>query len=230
MSEQIENAARKLADLFDTSSPLFPTASGSPKAFANGLEDAQKRMEERFTALCELAALLDRETEKSEVAQGAAIDLFQCSGFFYLALMQYSENLPNSLLMAGYDISVGRMPPVVSKALKHVSFTMKSAIAEDITFMCPHLSNLTKKDEFEGRAQVILDKVLAQAIARTAHAVSSLEENEKLDGYEITEEDNALRAHCQTCTELLAKLVKHSANPREHAERVNAFQAFLGNA
>lgn len=230
LSEHIETAARELADLFDTSGPLFPTASGSPKAFANGLEEAQKLIDERFNALCGLTALLNTEDEKSEAVQGAAIDLFQCSGFFYLALMQYSENLPNSLLTAGYDISVGRMPPVVSKALKRVSFSMKSAIAEDITFMCPHLSDLTERDEFEGRAQVVLDKVLAQAIARTQHAVTSLEENEKLVGYEQTNEDKALRARCETSTTLLAKLVKHSAKSRELAARVNAFKTFLGQS
>ncbi|GHB17193.1 hypothetical protein GCM10007094_00770 [Pseudovibrio japonicus] len=230
MSEHIETAARELADLFDTSGPLFPTASGSPRAFANGLEEAQKLIEERFNALCGLTALLNAEEEKSEAVQGAAIDLFQCSGFFYLALMQYLENLPNSLLTAGYDISLGRMPPVVSKALKRVSFSMKSAIAEDITFMRPHLSNLTERDEFEGRAQVVLDKVLAQAIARTQHAVSTLEENEKLDGYELSDEDKALRARCEACTVLLSKLVNHSANAREFAVRVNGFKQSLGQS
>ncbi|SDR28545.1 hypothetical protein [Pseudovibrio sp. Tun.PSC04-5.I4] len=224
MSEQIEAAARKLADLFETSGPLFTTASGSPKAFANGLEDAQNRIEERFNALSELAVLINHESEKSDEVQGAAIDLFQCSGFFYLALMQYSENLPNSLLMAGYDISVGRMPPVVSKALKGVSFAMKAAIAADVLFMCPHLANLTSQDEFEGRALVLLDKALAQAIARTDHAISSLKANEKLDGYEMTEEDNALHAHCQTCTDLLSKLAKHSANTQELTLRVAEFK------
>ncbi|MES0868444.1 hypothetical protein [Pseudovibrio sp. SCP19] len=227
MSEQIEIAARTLADLFDTSSPLLPVASGSPKAFANGLDEARKLIEERFNALSELTVLLNGESEKTDAVQGAAIDLFQCSGFFYLALMQYSENLPNSLLMAGYDISVGRMPPVVSKALKRVSFAMKSAITEDITFMCPHLSNMTEQKEFEGRAQVILDKVLAQAIARTEHAVSALQENEKLDGYEPTVEDKALRTRCETVVELLAKLSQHSANPRDLAVRINAFKDYL---
>ncbi len=191
------------------------------------MDEAQKLIEKRFNALSGLTALLNDEEEKSEAVQGAAIDLFQCSGFFYLALMQYSESLPNSLLMARYDVSVGRMPPVVSKALKRVSFSMKSAIAEDITFMCPHLSNLAERDEFEGRAQVVLDKVLSQAIARTQHAVSTLEKNEKLDGYELSDDDKALRARCEASTALLAKLVKHSANPREFAVRVNGFKKSL---
>jgi len=94
--------------------------------------------------------------------------------------------------------------------------------------MCLHLSSMTDQKEDEGRAQVILDKVLAQAIARTEHAVSALQENEKLDGYEPTAEDKALRARCATIVELLAKLSQHSANPRNLAVRINAFKEYLG--
>lgn len=227
MSEQIEVAARALADLFETSQPLFSVASGSPKAFANGLDEATAIIEKRFNALSALAGLLNEESEKDELAQGAAIDLFQCSGFFYLALMQYSENLPNMLLAGGYDISVGRMPPVVSKALRGLSFAMKNAIAADLMFIIPHLEVQASVKEFEGRAQVLLDKTLSQSIARTAHAVSALKEHAQLDGYEMTAEDEALRALCQTTTELLIKLVKHSAKPQDLAPRIASFQEFL---
>ncbi len=227
MSEQIEVAARKLADLFETSQPLFSVATGSPKAFANGLDEVTAIIEKRFNALTALAGLLNEEEEKGDVAQGAAIDLFQCSGFFYLALMQYSENLPNMLLAAGYDISVGRMPPVVSKALSRLSFSMKSAIAADLMFIIPHLEVQAGIKEFEGRAQMLLDKTLNQSIARTGHAVSTLKANEQLDGYEMTTEDEALRALCKTTTELLIKLVKHSAKAPELAPRIAEFQEFL---
>ena len=154
MSEQIEAAARTLADLFETSQSLFTAASGSPKAFANGLDQATAIIEKRFSALSTLAELLNKESEKSELAQEAAIDLFQCSGFFYLALMQYSPNLPSTLLAAGYDISLGRMPPVVSKALSRLSFAMKSAMAADLMFLIPHLEVQVGVEAFEGRALI----------------------------------------------------------------------------
>ncbi|KZL15440.1 hypothetical protein PsAD2_03696 [Pseudovibrio axinellae] len=227
MSEQIEAAARKVTDLFESFGSPFTAPAGSPKAFAKSLDETHELTTERFNALSELAVFLNADEEPDNVAQGAAIDLFQCSGFLYLAIMKYSQNLPKFMQSAGYGSSVGRMPPVISKALKRVSFAMKSSIATDILFMLPHLSNLASKEAFEGRDQMLLDKALNQAIVRTDHAVSTLRTNENLDGYEMTEEDNALRMSCQRCTDLLSKLVKHSAKPQDLTKRIAEFQEFL---
>ena len=74
---------------------------------------------------------------------------------------------------------------------------------------------------------MLLDKTLTQSVARTGHAVSTLKVNEQLDGYEMTAEDEALRTLCKTATDLLTKLVKHSAKAPELAPRVAEFQEFL---